>query len=166
MTCERIQPLLSAYLDGETPGTERAEIAEHLGACAPCRSEAQAVGNIAQMARALPRHTPSQEAVLKISEAIHQLPPRPRRTEFGPVMDFDELADYLRVDRSTLGTYLDEIPSFELGGKVLFRQKSVEEWIRHKETRLSWQPRKLPPDAATVPETATGGASWQLSDRN
>ena len=56
------------------------------------------------------------------------------------MLDFDELAAYLRVDRRIVGQYLDEIPSFEMGGKLLFRKKSVEAWIASKENRPEWRP--------------------------
>ena len=36
MTCERIEGLLSAYLEGELAGPDRAEVAAHLAACPAC----------------------------------------------------------------------------------------------------------------------------------
>ena len=89
---------------------------------------------MAIVTKELPRHEPSAACLLRISEAIHRRTAPPLRTEFGPVLNFDELAEYLRVDRAIVGQYLDEIPSFEMGGKLLFRKKTIEAWIESKET--------------------------------
>ena len=61
------------------------------------------------------------------------------RAEFGPVLNFEELAEYLRVGREIVGQYLDDIPSFELGGKLLFRKQAVEACIASKETGFRLQ---------------------------
>lgn len=44
-----------------------------------------------------------------------------------------EAADYLRVSRSNLESYINEIPHFRLGkkekGKVIFRRTDLDKWI-------------------------------------
>lgn len=50
-----------------------------------------------------------------------------------PVMTISEVADYLRCSPETVSAYLGDIPCFELGGKLLFRKESVEEWIKKRE---------------------------------
>jgi len=52
------------------------------------------------------------------------------------VLDLEELAEFLRVTPETIGIYLDELPSFELGGKLLFRRASVEKWIERREQSI------------------------------
>ena len=76
---------------------------------------------IESLARELPRRGPSVGTIMNVSEAIHGEARPVRRTEFGPVMDMEELAEFLRVDAETVEEYLDQIPCFELGGKLLFR---------------------------------------------
>jgi len=49
------------------------------------------------------------------------------------IMTITEIADYLRVSPETIEIYLGEIPCFELGGLLLFRKESVDEWINHRE---------------------------------
>ena len=139
MNCQTCTDRLSEYADHELAGTEEREIKVHLDTCAECRKQFQRLEQIASAAATLKRHAPSADCLLKISKAIHQRTRPVMRTEFGPVLNFDELADYLRVDQEIIGQYLDEIPSFELGGKLLFRKKSVEAWIESKETGFHLQ---------------------------
>lgn len=40
------------------------------------------------------------------------------------------------MDRGTIETYLNELPCFEFGGELLFRKKSVENWIEARERRV------------------------------
>ncbi len=73
-----------------------------------------------------------QEAVGKELRGLESAAPR-------PVMTMDEVADYLRVTSKTLEDYLGDIPSFELGGKLLFRKDSVDEWTRKREKKLAYE---------------------------
>ena len=136
MNCKQCSPLLSAYLDGEAEDARVEGIRKHLAECAECRAELDVLEDIAQAATNLTRFEPLEDVVLAISSAVHRCPPAPRRTQFGPVLDMDELADFLRVDKHTVGSYLEEIPCFELGGKLLFRRKSVEQWILGREMNV------------------------------
>ena len=94
---------------------------------------------IEALAKGLPRYAPSTELVLKIKSSIHRQSKTERRTEFGPVLDMDELAEFLRVSKDIIEQYLDDIPCFELGGKILFRKKSIEEWIEGREKDFGFQ---------------------------
>jgi len=52
-------------------------------------------------------------------------------------MDIGELAEFLRVTLETVGTHLDELPSFELGGKApLPALQAWRKWIRNAEHRV------------------------------
>ena len=94
---------------------------------------------IESLAKKLPRYAPSTELVLKIKSSIHGQSKAERRTEFGPVLDIDELAEFLRVNKDIIEQYLEDIPCFELGGKILFRKKSIEEWIEGREKDFGFQ---------------------------
>ncbi|MBU4198908.1 MAG: helix-turn-helix domain-containing protein [Verrucomicrobia bacterium] len=139
MNCRECSEHLSEYSDHEPAESEARAIKVHLDACEDCRNQLRLMEHMAAATRDLPRHEPSAACLLRISEAIHRRAALPLRTEFGPVLNFDELAEYLRVDRETIGQYLDEIPSFEMGGKLLFRKKSVEAWIESKEMGFGLQ---------------------------
>ena len=169
MNCQACTDRLSEYADHELAGNAAREIKAHLNACAECREQLRRLDQIASAAATLTRHAPSADCLLKISKAIHQRARIPRRTEFGPVLNFDELADYLNVDKETVGQYLDEIPSFELGGKLLFRKKSIETWIESKETGFGLQ-RMIAesPDAFSRQNklVTNGGVTWTLTTKN
>lgn len=162
MNCTECREMLSENCDHELVEASALEVNAHLAKCPACRQQQELMDAMNTAAKSLPRHTPSMECLLKIAAAIHKRAGFSRRTEFGPVLDFDELADYLRVDREIIGQYLDEIPSFELGGKLLFRKKSIEAWIESKETgfRLQRQIEQSyePPDFHNEP-IVIGGMS-------
>ena len=139
MNCVKCQDLMPDYQENQLADEIRRDIDLHLETCRECREQITLLDKIDNLAKQLPRHTPGADVTLKIKKAIYKELPAQRKTEFGPVLDFDELADYLRVDREIIGQYLDEIPSFELGGKLLFRKKSVETWIESKETGFRLQ---------------------------
>lgn len=166
MNCKACTDQLSEYADHELAGNEAREIKAHLDACTECREQLRRLEQIATAAATLERHVPSADCLFKISKAIRQRAQPPRHTEFGPVLNFDELAEYLRVDQEIIGQYLDEIPSFELGGKLLFRRKSIEEWIESKETGFELQ-RMIAesPDAFSRQNklATNGGVPWTLT---
>jgi hypothetical protein len=118
---------------------------------------------IESLARELPRRSPSVGTIMRVSEAIHGETRPVRRTEFGPVMDMEELAEFLRVDAETVEEYLDQIPCFELGGKLLFRRKSVEEWIEGRERTVAVQSLQVEFDRPVLPAgEPAGGRRWTL----
>ena len=161
MNCKQCKPLLSAYLDGESESEDVGGVRSHLEGCAECRSELAVLEEIAAAAPVLARFEPDDDAVLAISSAIHKRPPASRRTQFGPVLDMDELADFLRISRDTVGSYLEEIPYFELGGKLLFRRKSIEQWIRGKEMNIGFHFTDASDSGLELFCTADkGGARW------
>lgn len=136
MNCETYAEWMSARLDGELDAERARELDGHLAGCETCRKTRRAMEGLAGQLRGLTRYAPADRAVLAINTAVHRLAPAPRRSDFGPVMDIAELAEFLRVSPETVGSYLDELPSFELGGKLLFRRASVERWIEAREHRI------------------------------
>lgn len=163
MNCEECVELLSEHLDSELPEEIEQKIRKHLGTCRNCRKEMNILNRITSAVRELPRHTPGTDVILKISESIHQSAPPPRRTEFGPVMDMDELAEYLRVEKETIALYMDEIPCFQLGGKLLFRKKSIEKWLERREMRVGFQIKESVLDSTMVPQNIIlGGVAWKI----
>jgi len=139
MNCEKYKELLSEYQEGELDKKVSAEIQKHLNKCKSCQQELNILFKINSLTKELPRYTPSSEVVLKIKSSIHPLPKVEKRTEFGPVLDIDELAEFLRVSKEIIGQYLEDIPCFELGGKILFRRKSIEEWLERREKDFGFQ---------------------------
>jgi hypothetical protein len=61
MTCERIEELLSAYLEGELAAAERTEVEAHLAACPSCAELAGLMRKAMAAAAAFPETEPSPE---------------------------------------------------------------------------------------------------------
>ncbi len=66
MTCERIEELLSAYLEGELAAAERAEVEGHLSACADCAELAALMREEIAAAAAFPEVEPSPELMARL----------------------------------------------------------------------------------------------------
>jgi anti-sigma factor RsiW len=84
MSCERIQELLSAYLDGELSPAERAEVDAHLAACPEC------AGLLARLRTALQAFASFPEVELSpaLSARLAAIPGEIRRR---PFLSFDFL---------------------------------------------------------------------------
>lgn len=136
MNCETTTEWISAQLDGELNAEHELDLNAHLVGCETCREIRRIMQGLAGEINALPRLAPTDRSTLAINCAIHQLAPKPQRVDFGPILDIEELAEFLRVSLETVGMYLDDLPSFELGGKLLFRRSSVERWIEGREHRV------------------------------
>ena len=151
MTCDECREMIPEHVEKSLPADAARELRAHLDACEPCRRERLQTEALLAAARSLPRQEPEAETVLKISQVIHQSAPARRRGEFGPVLDVDDLADYLRVDKAVIEMYLDELPHFELGGKLLFRRQSVDRWIEVRERSTAFQINDAFMGSAVVP---------------
>lgn len=152
MKCDEYQELIPEYLERSLSADAKRDLEGHLASCDFCRKQLQMAEALSAAVQALPRHQPSAETILTVSEAIHQSAPTPRRrVDYGPVLDVDDLADYLRVDKDVIQIYLDELPHFELGGKLLFRRKSVDQWIEARERSTAFQVSDAFMDNLVVP---------------
>jgi len=68
MTCERIEELLSAYLEGGLSAPERAEVESHLGSCRECAALAGLMRETMAAAAAFPEVEPSPALYAKLYE--------------------------------------------------------------------------------------------------
>lgn len=139
MNCELYSQQLSAYLDNDLTAEEAQVIVDHLEECTLCRDELESYTRLEGLVQNLPSPAPSDSAVLQIKRATPAGSPSPIRTEFGPVLNLDDLAAYLRIDRATAEAYIGEIPCFELGGRILFRKSVIEKWIEKREQAFAYQ---------------------------
>ena len=83
------------------------------------------IADAMRMLRETSRVSPSRET----EEAVR------RGTAAGPaeVFDIEGLAAFLCVGVEDVRRCLDEIPCFEVAGKLRFRRSSVERWIEERE---------------------------------
>jgi len=133
MNCTTCQEFLPEYHERGLPQDTTEAVRQHLAGCADCRQQQQRDAGLLATARVLSRPVPRPEVILATSSKIHAVVPVQHRTEFGPVLDITDLADYLRVGPEVLEPYVEEIPHFELGGRLLFRRVAVENWIAERE---------------------------------
>src|SRR5688572_2928934 len=75
LSCDTVLELLSAAFDDQASPPDRAVAERHLGACAACRGEVQAWGNVGYLLRTLPAGMPSA----RVDQAVARLANPPRR---------------------------------------------------------------------------------------
>ena len=140
MDCNECSSLLSEYQADELDKGKSRQVEEHLSACVECTKKFESYNRLDELVKGLPKYTPSGETILSLKSFIaHAGPASRRRTEFGAVMDSEELAEFLRISIDILEQYIEEIPCFELGGKLLFRKESIEQWIAEREKDFGFQ---------------------------
>lgn len=61
MNCRRVESQLSAFLDGELPGSEMLEIRRHLGRCSACAAEAESLRALKDLLGGAPEPAPGTE---------------------------------------------------------------------------------------------------------
>jgi predicted anti-sigma-YlaC factor YlaD len=86
MTCERIEELLSAYLEGELAAVERAEVESHLAACPGCAELAGLLRETMAATAAFPAAEPSAALMARLY-AIPGTAPEKKRI-FRPVFEW------------------------------------------------------------------------------
>jgi hypothetical protein len=79
----------------------------------------------------------SDSARLKMQTALDEELAKVAQAPPKPVLTIEEVALYLRVTPEIIGESLGDLPCFELGGKLLFRKDSVDEWIKMKEENFT-----------------------------
>ncbi len=72
MRCSKAHKLIGDHLDGTLSGKDSARLREHLNACADCRSLLEDFQKIAEQARELPKHEPSNRVWQGILAGVHE----------------------------------------------------------------------------------------------
>ncbi len=140
MDCQACREYLSPLQAHELEADREREVQAHLETCEDCRKELQNLKQLDQMIQKLPQHKPADAGIINVKmQTVMNKPEENPRMEFGPVMNLSDLAAYLRVSRETVEEYIEEIPCFQFGDQVLFRRKSVEEWIEQREQDFGLQ---------------------------
>lgn len=75
MRCDRVQPLLSAYADGELPPTLAGKVAEHLAGCPTCAAESRSLAGLVEALQALSEEEPPAYLRAAIFEALDAVQP-------------------------------------------------------------------------------------------
>lgn len=80
MTCGHVKRLLSAYIDGELSGLEMLRIRDHLGQCAACNGEVEALRAVKSLLLQQPAVEPSADFESRLVGAVFaSTPPLPKK---------------------------------------------------------------------------------------
>ena len=82
MTCHNVQSRLSAYLDGEISGQDKAAIRAHLHDCGECYQEVQALTLMKSLVADLPAEEPAEDLEEKLVQSVLKKPAKHRAPVF------------------------------------------------------------------------------------
>ncbi len=130
MTCNVTYDELAAFAANDLSPARREAVELHLGKCATCRRRLDALRRADSALRQLNHLEPSPEAVRDAREAFRghaaSLPPP-------EIMTLDDVARYLHVPLDDVRAMWDELPAFELAGRIRVRRAKLMEWIDERE---------------------------------
>ncbi len=78
MDCDRVQDLLSEYLEDELTGDDRAAVAAHLDGCARCSAEAAGLSQTIALLSTLPREKAPPELLARVMQDVARETPERR----------------------------------------------------------------------------------------
>ena len=137
MTCDVTYDELAAFAAGDLAAEhapklwcERAYVVqEHVRQCPNCQTRLAALATVDDALRKLPHIGPPEQAVLNVRRALS----RGIRAREPEVMTLQEVADFLRVSLEDLYETVDQLPAFEMAGRILVRRAKLVEWIEKRE---------------------------------
>ncbi len=129
MTCEVTYEELSAFAAGDAAADRAQWLNEHVRHCSSCQARLDVLVRIENAMRKLPRIEPSGEAVLNVRRALS----RGIRARAPEVMTLQEVADFLRISLEDLYETVDDMPAFELAGRILVRRAELTKWVEERE---------------------------------
>jgi hypothetical protein len=128
--CEKLE----LYFDGELDEHESCEFQLHLEFCESCRKELDELGTIRASLQSFTHIQLPDESDLRIRRNLRtgsdQLSTRDE------ILDIEGVARFLKVSVTDVVDILDQLPSFEVGGKIRFRRDRIIEWIKDQEKKL------------------------------
>ena len=129
MTCDVTYEELAAFAARDL-GAEREQfLRAHAAECERCGQRLDALGKVDSSLRSLPRIEIPEQTMLSVRRALS----RGIRAREPEVMTLQEVADFLRVTLEDLYETVDELPAFELAGRILVRRVKLLECIEHRE---------------------------------
>lgn len=130
MRCDITYEELARWSSGEISSARSREIEDHAARCEHCRRRLESLREVDRTLPVLPRNEPSARALLNVRRALSA----ELRGEAGPdVMTIEEVAEFLRVSPEELERISDELPAFELAGRIRVRRAKLLEWVEQRE---------------------------------
>jgi hypothetical protein len=81
----------------------------------------------------MPRRAPSPAGLLDARRALSQSIDDRRPPGEHDVMSLEEVARYLRISEEDLEAIADQLPTFEIAGRIRVRRARLVEWIEQRE---------------------------------
>ncbi len=166
MDCKGFLKIISEFENGELPDELRKEAGKHMDNCPECKDELKKFRQTISLYKDCMDAKLPSGTTLKIRSSIAKLLNEEKEPVFGPILNINDLSNYLRVEENVVETYHNEIPCFELGGQILFRKEKVDEWIRKREEKFAFEllssqiGREF--HESVFEETRKGGTIWKL----
>lgn len=166
MNCNDFLKIISEFERGELTDELYEEATKHMDCCQKCKNELKKFRETMSLCKDSMDAKLSLSATLKMNSYISKLLNEGKELVFGPILNINDLSNYLRVGENIIETYLNEIPCFELGGQILFRKEKVDEWIGKREEKFAFEllgseiERDFREEVFT--ETRKGGRIWQV----
>jgi len=141
MSCSIRDEELAQFLAGEAPLAGREELRRHVAGCQACAARAAALQDVDQALAQLAPRTPSGSALRGVRCTLAAEVQRPPHDD---IMTLDEVAAFLRVPLESLEEFVDDLPAFEVAGRVRVRREQLTEWVARREreyaqkTTASW----------------------------
>ncbi len=128
---------LDDFLDGMLDLGQTAAFREHLEGCAECRRLLDGLTEVREaMAESYSAELPDDRnlrirRVVPGSYCLQKLPQ--------DIMDIEELAAFLCASVEDIIGMLDQVPAFEINGRLRFRRDKIVEWIEREEAGMQWE---------------------------
>jgi len=84
-------------------------------------------------------HQVSDFADLRIRRALQKGMSISHQSKEEEILDLEEAATLLKLHMSDFIKLVEQLPSFEIAGKIRFRRSKLMEWIEQKERVHEWE---------------------------
>jgi len=147
MACDEKYDELASFAAGEADAERARLLGEHAARCQQCSSRLEALRRADAGLRMLRRTEPSARALLDTRRRLSQ---EIRGGEIPEIMTLDDVAEFLRIGPEEIEEVVEELPAFELAGRIRVRRERLIEWIEQRElqylrrtaesrmTRIGW----------------------------
>lgn len=130
MECDVTYEEVAGFVTAELDAARMAEVAEHVPHCERCRERILRLEQADAALQELQPTTPNPTAVLAARRALAETT---RGTGKSDIMTLEEVAEFLRISSAELGEVVEELPAFELAGRIRVRRERLCEWIKQRE---------------------------------
>ncbi len=135
MNCNVTYEELAALAAGDLDADRAAAVGDHIPGCERCTRRMAALGQADEALGALRPARPAASAILAARRAVAE----EIRPSVDPIMSLAEVATFLRIGEDDMGEILDELPAFELAGRIRIRRSRLIEWIAQRERDFARQ---------------------------